>query len=120
MATLTARTLVADTTTPSSYPIASGTAFTDATTLDVAYPKHGKLVLVINSTYAGANSVVIGTGGDYIASGQGTLTVVTAQNGVYYEPITSSRFKVGAAGAGTVNITFGTSNTGFIEALLIP
>jgi hypothetical protein len=119
MATLTARTLVKDAAAPSSYPIASGTAFTDATTLDVAYPKEGKLVLVINSTYAGANTVVIGTGGDYLGY-IGTLTVVTAQNGVYYVPISSDRFKVGAAGAGTVNITFGTSNTGFIEALLIP
>lgn len=119
MATLTARTLVQDTTTPSSYPIASGTAFTDATSLDVAYPIHGKLVLVINSTYAGANTVVVNSG-DYIASGVGDLTIVTAQNGVYYVPISSSRFKTGAAGAGTVNITFGTSNTGFIEALLIP
>lgn len=119
MATLTARTLTADTTTPSTYPIASGTAFTDATTLDVAYPQHGKLVLVLNSTYAGANTITIAAG-DFIASGQGNLVVVTAQNGVYYVPITSSRFKTGAAGAGTVNITFGTSNTGFVEALIIP
>lgn len=119
MATLVARTLVADTTTPTTYPIASGTAFTDATTLDVAYPVHGKLVLVINSTYAGASNAVVAAG-DFLAAGVGVLTIITAQNGVYYVPITSSRFKTGAAGAGTVNITFGTSNTGFIEALLIP
>ena len=119
MATLTATTLTADTTTPTTLAIAAGTAFTDATTLDVAYPQQGKLLLIINSTYAGANTAVIAAG-DYIGSGVGTLTVVTAQNGVYYLPISSSRFKTGAAGAGTVNITFGTSNTGFVRALIIP
>jgi hypothetical protein len=119
MATLTPTTLTKDATAPTDLKIASGTAFTDATSLDCVFPQEGKLLLVINSTYAGANSVVIAAG-DFIGAGVGNLTVTTAQNGVYYIPISSTRFKTGAAGAGTVNITFGTSNTGFVRALIIP
>jgi hypothetical protein len=120
MATLTADVLVKDTTTPTSYPLSAaegGEAFTDASSFDVAYPQEGKLLLRINSTLAGAGTVVIGATADYYGSGVGTLTVVTAQNGVYYVPISSTRFK---DFNGTVRITFGTSNTGFISAFTIP
>ena len=120
MATLTATLLVKDTTTPTSMPLSAagdGEAFTDASSFDVEYPQEGKLLLRINSTYAGANTVVIGATADYIGKDVGTLTVVTAQNGVYYLPLSSTRFK---AMDGTVRITFGTSNTGFISAFLLP
>jgi hypothetical protein len=120
MATLTAALLVKDTTTPTSYPLSAaqeGEAFTDASSFDVAFPEEGKLLLRINSTLAGAGTVVIGATQDYLGKGVGTLTVVTAQNGVYYLPLSSSRFK---DFDGTVRITFGTSNTGFISAFTIP
>lgn len=119
MATLTATALTLNTAS-ANLVMSGGTAFTDATTLDVAFPQEGKLLIIINSTYAGANTATIGTGADYIGAGVGTITVTTAQNGVYYIVVSSSRTKVGAAGAGTVNIIFGTSNTGFVRALTIP
>jgi len=114
-ATITATALVVN--TPSSSFIASGgTAFTDASTLEVAYPREGKLLLIINSTYAGANTAVI-EAGEFISNGIGDITVTTAQNGVYYVVVESSRVK---DFDGMVNITFGTSNTGFCHAFSLP
>jgi hypothetical protein len=122
MALITPTTVVRDTTTPTSIPIASGTAFTDASSHTIALPIDGKVILMINSTYAGANTVVIAAG-DGLAAGKGSLTIVTAQNGCYYVDLSSDRFKTfytGTGGNGLVTITFGTSNTGFIHGLLLP
>jgi hypothetical protein len=122
MTLITPTTVTRDTTTPTSIPIASGTAFTDASSHTLALPKDGKVILIINSTYAGANTVVIAAGNG-IEGAQGSLTIVTAQNGVYYVDLTSSRFKTfytGTGGEGLITITFGTSNTGFVHALLLP
>jgi len=118
MTTLTPTTMTVNTAT-ATLPIASQTAFTDASSFTIAYPQEGKLLLIINSTYAGANTAVI-EAGDGLGSGVGDLSITTAQNGVYYLVVDSSRFKTLAAGAGTINVTFGTSNTGFIHALYIP
>jgi hypothetical protein len=119
--TLTADTLAMDTfsaTMPLS-AAGNGEAFTASSDFVVAYPTEGKLLLCVNSTYAGASTVLI-TAGDGLGSGVGTYTYATAQDGVYYLIMSSSRFKTLAAGAGTVNITFGTLNTGFIRAFNIP
>jgi precorrin-6B methylase 1 len=118
MTDLTPTTLTLDTAS-ATLAIASQTAFTDASDIDIAYPQEGKLLIIINSTYAGANTATIAAG-DGLASGVGDYEITTAQNGVYYVVISSSRFKTLAAGAGTINVTFGTSNTGFIHALYIP
>jgi hypothetical protein len=122
MTLITPTTIVRDTTTPTSFVVTGGTAFTDASSHTVALPIDGKLILIVNSTYAGANTVTIAAGNG-IEGAQGALTIVTAQNGVYYIDLTSSRFKTfytGIGGNGLVTITFGTSNTGFIHALLLP
>ena len=114
-ATITATALVKN--TPSSSFVASGgTAFTDASTLEVAYPREGKLLLIINSTYAGANTASI-TAGEFLGTGVGAISVTTAENGVYYAVIDSIRTK---DFDGMVNITFGTSNTGFCHAFSLP
>jgi precorrin-6B methylase 1 len=118
MTTKTPTTLALNTAS-ASLPIASQTAFTDASSFTIAYPVEGKLLLVINSTYAGANTAVIAAG-DGLSSGIGALTITTAQNGVYYLVVDSSRFKTLAAGAGYITMTFGTSNTGFIHAFYLP
>jgi hypothetical protein len=122
MTLITPTTVVKDTTTPTSIPIASGTAFTDASSHTLAMPLEGKVILMINSTYAGANTVTIAAG-DGIAAGKGALSIVTAQNGVYYVDLSSDRFKTyhtSTGGSGVITITFGTSNTGFVHALLLP
>ncbi len=114
-ATITATALVVN--TPSASFVASGgTAFTDASTLEVAYPREGKLLLIINSTYAGANTASI-TAGEFLGNGVGAISVTTAQDGVYYVVIDSIRCK---DFDGMINITFGTSNTGFCHAFSLP
>jgi len=114
--TITPTEITLDDTTPTSIPIASQTAFTDASELEIAYPREGRLVLIINSTYAGANTAVIAAG-EYTGAGTGALTVVTAQNGVYYVTVSSDRFK---DFDGNLTVTFGTSNTGFFHAISLP
>ena len=122
MTLITPTTVTKDTTTPTSFAVAGGTAFTDASSHTLALPIEGKVILIINSTYAGANTVVIAAGNG-IAAGKGSLTIVTAQNGVYYCDLSSDRFKAyhtSTGGNGLITITFGTSNTGFVHALLLP
>jgi len=114
-ATITATALVKNTVSTSLVANA-GTAFTDASTLEVAYPREGKLLLIITSTYAGANTVVV-EGGEYHAGVLGDYQFATAQNGVYYLVVDSDRFK---DFDGMLNITFGTSNTGYVKALSLP
>jgi hypothetical protein len=129
MTVVTPLTLTKDTGTPTSAAIATvGTAFTDASSLTIAYPIEGKLIVIINSTYAGANTVTVAAGatdgvGAGIAAGQGDLTITTAQNGVYYVVLSSERFKTyytSTGGEGYITLTFGTSNTGFVYALQLP
>jgi hypothetical protein len=114
-ATVTATALTVNTAT-ANIVMSGGTAFTDASTLEVAYPKDSRLLILINSTYAGANTAVV-TAGEFLSAGQGAISITTAQNGVYGIVVESSRTK---DFDGMVNITFGTSNTGFVRALLIP
>lgn len=114
-ATITATALTRN--TPSSDLVMSGgTAFTDASTLEVAYPREGKLLIIINSTYVGANTASV-TAGEFLGAGIGAISVTTAQNGVYYIVVDSIRCK---DFDGMLNITFGTNNTGFVRAISLP
>jgi hypothetical protein len=114
-ATVTATALTLNTAT-ADIVMSGGTAFTDASTLEIAYPREGKLLIMINSTYAGANTAIV-EAGEFLSNGQSTITVTTAENGVYAIVIESSRCK---DFDGMVNLTFGTSNTGFVRALSLP
>jgi len=114
-ATITATALTKDTAS-ATMALAGGTAFTDASTLEVAYPKEGALLIRIYSDYAGANTAII-EAGEYTAAGKGSITVTTAQSGVYYIVVSSDRCK---DWDGMVNITFGTSATGYVRAFTIP
>jgi hypothetical protein len=114
-ATVTATALILNTAS-ANVVMSGGTAFTDVSTLEIAFPRDGKLLILINSTYAGANTAVI-TAGEFLSNGQGAITITTAQNGVYAIVVESSRTK---DFDGRVNITFGTSNTGFVRALSLP
>ena len=95
---------------------AGGTAFTDATTHTIDVPKEGHLLVKINSTYAGGNTASVAAG-EFLSNGQGALSIVTAENGVYYVLLDGSRHK---DFDGDITITYGTSNTGFTQAFLIP
>jgi len=114
-ATITATALTKNTPT-GDIVMSGGTAFTDASTLEVAYPREGKLLILINSTYAGASTAVI-EAGEFTGSGIGDKSITTAQNGVYAIVVESDKYK---DFDGMINITFGTSNTGFVRALSLP
>ena len=116
MATTVTPTTLVSGTASTTLPVTGGTAFTDAADLEIAYPDEGKLLLVINSTYAGANSVVV-KAGDFHAAGKGDLTVVTAENDVLFLEVDSDRHK---DTDGNITLDIGASNTGFVLAFYTP
>lgn len=115
---------MATTITPSTMTLNAATTITFSAgqamsgasgTYEIAYPKEGKLVILINSTYAGANSVEI-SAGEFLGKGVGAITVTTAQNGMYAIVVSSERCK---DFSGNITIDEGT-NTGYIRAIYIP
>jgi len=92
------------------------TAIDAANTMTFAYPIQGKLILILNNTYAGEKAVTVGVG-DFNANGKGTLVIAMAQNAVQYVVLSSDRFKTSA---GLVSISFAASMTGFVGALYVP
>ena len=116
MATTITPTALVKNTASANLAMSGGTAFTDATEAVIDYPREGSLLIVINSTYAGANTFTV-KAGEFLSSGQGDIETPTAQNGVYFIPVESSRVK---DFDGDITVTFGTSNTGFIRAIQLP
>jgi hypothetical protein len=114
-ATITATALVKDTIS-ADLIATSGTAFTDASTLEVAYPREGKLLLVIKQTAADTKTVTL-EGGEYHAGVLGDYTFNAGQNDVLYLYPSSDRFK---DFDGMLNLTFGTGATGFVLAISLP
>ena len=114
-ATITATALVKNTISADLIP-SGGTAFTDASTLEVAYPREGKLLLIINQDAADTKTVTI-EAGEYTSSGVGDYTFDAGQNDVLYILVDSDRFK---DFDGMLNITFWTGATGFVRAISLP
>jgi len=114
-ATITATALVKDTISADLIP-AGGTAFTDASTLEVAYPREGKLLLIICQTAADTKTVTLHSG-EFMGAGVGDYTFNAPQNDVLYLLPSSTRFK---DADGMLNITFLTSATGFVRAISLP
>lgn len=113
--TITPTTLVKNTAS-ANLVMSGGTAFTDATEAKIDFPREGSLLIIINSTYAGASTATVAAG-EFLSSGQGPITITTAKDGVYYIVVESSRVK---DFDGDITVTFGTSNTGFIRAIQLP
>ena len=97
-------------------PVTAGTAIDATKTMRVAYPREGKLVLVINNTTAGAKDITISAGG-YHSAGQGALTQAFAQDDVRFLVVGSDRLK---QQNGYVYITFAASTTGYVQAFSLP
>ena len=108
--TLTTNTASAD------LPIASGTAIVAANTNTFAYPKEGKLLIMLNNTTA-ASKVFTFAAGEFDSAGVGALTVTMAQNDVRFIVLESSRFK---DTDGNVSLTYAASTTGFVQAFYLP
>ena len=97
-------------------PIASGTAIVAANNHLIAFEEEDKLLIVLNNTYAGAKVFTVAAG-DFVASGQGALTISLAQDDVKFLVLKSDRFK---DSDGNVTITVAASTTGFIQAFKLP
>jgi hypothetical protein len=113
--TLTATALVKNTVS-ADLPVTAFTAIDATKTMEVLYPREGKLVLILNNTFAGAKNFTIESG-DYHASGQGDLVIAMAQDDVRFLVVDSDRFK---QSDGKLNITFEADTTGFVGALSLP
>lgn len=112
---LTANALVKDTVS-ADLVISGGTAIDATKTMQVLYPIEGKLLLVINNTFAGSKNFTL-KAGSFLSAGQGDYTFAVGQNDVVYLVVSSTRFK---DSDGYLNITFEDSTTGFVRAIALP
>jgi hypothetical protein len=113
--TLTATALTKNTVS-ADLPVTSFTAIDADKTMKVAYPREGKLVLILNNTFAGSKVFTI-SAGEYIANGVGSLAITMAQDDVRFLVLDSDRFK---DFDGNVSIEFADSTTGYVGALSLP
>ncbi len=97
-------------------PITAGTAINAANTNTIAYPKEGKLLLVLNNTFAGSKAITIAAG-DGIAKGLGAKTVTMAQDDVMFLIVNSSRHK---DDEGNITLSYAASMTGYVQAFYLP
>jgi hypothetical protein len=102
--------------------IAGGTAIVHAATDTIVYPQEGKLLLILNNTFAGAKIVTI-EAGNAIGAGVGAMDVSIAQDAVEFLVVDSSRFKtfgVAATGGGVLTLNYEAGMTGFVMAVTLP
>lgn len=92
-------------------PVTAGTAIVAADTNTFAFPEQGKLLIVLNNTYAGDRTFTFAAGFG-VAAGQGSLTLTLAQDDVRFIMLSSDRFK----DAGIVSLTYQASTTGYVMA----
>jgi len=109
-------TQLAFNTMSASLPVTAGTVINAANTMVIDYPNEGKLLLVLNNTYAGAKNFTI-KAGDFFSSVMGDMVLALAQNEVRFLVLESARFK---NSDGQIEIAFEASTTGFVMALLLP
>lgn len=96
--------------------IAGGTAINASNTMLIPNVKEGKLIILVNNTYAGAKKVTVKAGYG-IESVLGDQEVSVAQNEVKALFVTSSKFK---NASGKVELAFEAGMTGFVRALTLP
>lgn len=113
--TITAVQLAKDTMS-ADLPVTAGEAIDAANTIVVDYPTEGKLLLVLNNTFAGAKNFTI-KAGDFFRKDLGDLVLALAQADVRFLVVNSARFK---NSDGQVEIAFEASTTGFVQAFLLP
>lgn len=98
--------------------IAGGTAIVAADTFQIPYKHHGKLVVMLNNTFAGAKNFTFSAGDTNLPNTkQGNLAISLAQNEVKFVVLDSSRF---VDKNGNVNLTFEAGTTGFVRAVELP
>lgn len=99
-------------------PITGGTAINPANQMQIAYPQEGKLLIILNNTFAGAKVFTVVAGDSaFVAHGQGNLSLSLAQDDVRFLIVSSDRF---LQAGGFVEISFEAGTTGFVMAFQIP
>lgn len=99
-----------------SLPVTGLTAIVHGNTDTIAYPKTGKLLIVMNNTTAGAGTITFNAG-DFTANGLGNLDVAFTQDQVKFIVVSSDRLK---QSDGTLSIDYSASMTGYIGAFYLP
>lgn len=101
----------------------AGTAINAANTMEIPYPKQGKLLIVIDSDHA--DTAATFSAGFGVSAGLGALTVAVgnaAQSGVV---LSSDRLKVlkgdgASALGGVLQIAWAANSAGFVRAYYLP
>lgn len=93
----------------------AGTAINTANTMEIAYPKQGKLIIIIDSDNAATEATF--TAGVGVASGAGTLAWAVADTTCEMMVLSSDRF---VKSDGNVEITWAGSSAGFVRAFYLP
>lgn len=99
-------------------PVTGGTVIDPANTMEIAYPQEGKLLLVLNNTFAGPKVFTVSAGSSrFVASGQGALALSLAQADVRFLVVASDRF---LQDDGVLELSFEAATTGFVQAFYLP
>lgn len=93
----------------------AGTAINDADTMSFAYPRHGKLLILIDSDHADTEATF--AAGDKINSVMGTLAIAVASGVQSMVILESDRFK---DNDGNITCTWATNSAGFVRAFYLP
>ena len=93
----------------------AGTEIVEANPFRVLYPRHGKLIIWIDSDHADTKATF--TAGDFIASGKGTLDHAVGNGTAEVIVVDSDRFK---DDDGYVNWTWASNSAGYVRCFLLP
>ena len=93
----------------------AGEAIVGANTDRVLYPRHGKLIIWIDSDHA--DTVATFTAGNMIAAGKGTLAHAVGNATAEVIVIDSDRF---VDSSGYVNWTWATNSAGYVRCFYLP
>lgn len=99
----------------------AGTAINTANTMEIPYPKQGKLLIVIDSDHADTEAVL--TAGYGVAGAAGSLAVGNAACAGFIVSSDKNVIAVGdgaSAFKGCVQITWATNSAGYLRAYYLP
>lgn len=94
----------------------AGTAIVQANTNTIAYPRDGKLLIVIDSDHADTEATV--AAGFGVASGQGSVSYAVG-NAASHLIVVGPSSKLKDAD-GNISITWATNSAGYIRAFYLP
>lgn len=102
----------------------AGTAINASNTIEIVYPKEGKLLLIVDSDHADT-AAVISAGDSGVAAGLGALTWAVADTTQEMLVVNSDRHLIATgSGASTlkgiIEISWAANSAGYIRAFYLP